>query len=185
MPCSEAGKKPARDEQAIPITIRSVPGSEAGKTPATDLPGNTPSRPPFQLVISESKCHTVREKFTLSTLREQPIMMTQPNDMDVVRGFPKTNLRLFGHSLAFEDYEDAMDQAVSLYWQHHGCAALSHQLAVWLLCVARRERATSMMVRVDDCGVITVDTEFETKRSSGEPRTLNRNRWLGEQDASR
>lgn len=112
-------------------------------------------------------------------------MMNRPNEKDVVRGFPKTHLRLFGHSLAFEDYEDAMDQAVSLYWQHHGSAALSHQLAVWFLCLARRETATSMMVRVDDCGVITVDTEFETNRSEGETRRLDRGRLLGKQDAGR
>ncbi|MFM9965352.1 MAG: hypothetical protein ACKV2Q_29555 [Planctomycetaceae bacterium] len=112
-------------------------------------------------------------------------MMNRPNETDVVREFPKTHLRLFGHSLAYEDYEDAMDQAVSLYWQHHGSAALSHQLAVWLLCVTRRERATSMMVGVDDCGVVTVDTEFETSRTGGETRTLDRGRSLGEQDAGR
>ena len=112
-------------------------------------------------------------------------MMSQPNEKDVVRGFPKTHLRLFGHSLAYEDDEDAMDQAVSLYWQHHGSAALSHQLAAWLLCVARRERTTSMMVGVDDCGVVTVDTEFPTTRTGGETRTLDRGRLLGEQDAGR
>ena len=112
-------------------------------------------------------------------------MMNRPNETDVVRGFPKTHRRLFGHSLAVEDYEDAMDQAVSLYWQHHGSAALSHQLAVWLLCLARRERATSMMVGVDDCGVVTVDTEFQKSGKGGETRTLDRGRSLGEQDAGR
>ena len=112
-------------------------------------------------------------------------MMSQPNEKDVVRGFPKTDLRLFGHSLACEDDEDALDQAVSLYWQHHGSAALSHQLAVLLLCVARRERTTSMMVGVDDCGVVTVDTEFPTHRTGGETRTLDRGRLLGKQDARR
>ena len=87
-------------------------------------------------------------------------MMNRPNEKDVVRGFPKTDLRLFGHSLAYEDCEDAMDQAVSLYWQHHGSAALSQQLAAWLLCVARHENTTTIMCGVDDCCVATVDTEF-------------------------
>lgn len=69
---------------------------------------------------------TARDQLTLSTSREQPIMLNRPNKKHVVRGFPKTHRRLFGHSRAFEDYEDAMDQAVSLYWQQHGSAALTH-----------------------------------------------------------
>lgn len=119
---------------------------------------NTPPR-------AAAKVFTARGKLTHSTSRQQPIMKTPTSEKDVVQGFPKTALRLFGHSLAYEDDQDAMDQAVTLYWQHHGSAALSHQLAVWLLCVARRERATSMMVGVDDCGVVTVDTESETSRT--------------------
>ena len=62
-------------------------------------------------------------------------MMNRPNEMDVVRGFPKTHLRLFGHSL--------------------------------------------------DCGVVTVDTEFQKSRTGGETRTLDRGRLRGEQDAGR
>ena len=110
-------------------------------------------------------------------------MMGRPDEKDFVRGFPKTDLRLFGHSLSSEEDEVALDQVVSLYWQQHGSAALSHQLAAWLLCVARRERAASMMVGVNDCGVVTVDTEFPTHSTGGETRTLDRGRLRGEQDA--
>jgi hypothetical protein len=47
VPCSEAGTRPAIDEQVSSITNRSMPGSEAGMMLAVDLPGFTPSRPPF------------------------------------------------------------------------------------------------------------------------------------------